>query len=407
MLNIEQIRADFPILGREIKPGKPLVYFDSGASSQKPLAVISAMDEFYRLHNANIHRGVHRLAEEATELYESARVKIARFIHAKRAKQIIYSRNTTESINLVANAWGRKFLKAGDLVLLTQMEHHSNIVPWQILKRQIDIEIDFVKVTPDGHLDMEDYRVKLSRNPKLVSFTQMSNVLGTINPAKMMVALAREAGAVTLIDGAQSVPHFPVDVEDIDVDFLAFSSHKMLGPTGIGVLYGKLELLNKMDPFLGGGDMIKEVRFDGFSPNELPYKFEAGTPAIAEAVGFGAAIDYLNQFGMEEIERHEIELLHYALEAISELRDVRVLNNNPKNKGGVIAFHTTKAHPHDIAQLLDRDGIAVRAGHHCAQPLHTIYNIPATARASFYLYNTKAEIDTFIRSLHTAVNFFK
>lgn len=407
MFDIEKIRADFPILAREVHPGKRLIYFDSGASSQKPRSVIDAMNGFYRNNNANIHRGVHSLAEESTEAYEGARVKIARFIGAKRAKQVIYTRNTTESINLVANGWGRKFLSKGDLVLLTQMEHHSNIVPWQILKQQIGIEIDFIKVTEQGRLDMIDLEEKLERKPKIVSFTHMSNVLGTINPAKEIIKKAHEIGAIALVDGAQSVPHFPIDVEDLDVDLLAFSSHKMVGPTGIGALYGKLDLLNQMGPFLGGGDMIKEVRFDGFSPNELPYKFEAGTPAIAEAVGFGAAVDYLTEIGLEDIEAHESELLRYALDGLKEFDQVQVLNSDPENKGGVVSFHSDKIHPHDIAQLLDRDGIAVRAGHHCAQPLHTVFNIPSSARASFYLYNTKEEIDQFLRSLHGVINFFK
>lgn len=407
MLRIENVRADFPVLEREVKPGKRLIYLDSAASSQKPNSVINTMGEFYRSHYANIHRGVHKLAEESTEMYEGARREISGFIGAKKTRQVIFTRNTTESINLVANSWGRKFLRAGDLVLLTQMEHHSNIVPWQILKEQIGIEIDFVQVNPDGHLDMDDLTRKLSHQPKLVSFAHMSNVLGTINPAKDIIRMAHLSGAVVLVDGAQSVPHFPVNVTDLDADFLVFSSHKMLGPTGIGVLYGKLDLLNKMAPFLGGGDMIKEVRFDGFTSNELPNKFEAGTPPIAEAIGFGAAIGYLQQVGMGTIEEHENELLSYALDGMREFKELMILNDQVKDKGGVVAFYSDKIHPHDMAQLFDRDGIAVRAGHHCAQPLHTIYNIPATARASFYLYNTREEIDQFLRSLHTVINFFK
>ncbi|HWS24564.1 MAG TPA: cysteine desulfurase [Anaerolineales bacterium] len=407
MIQIENVRADFPVLERELRPGKRLIYLDSAASSQKPLSVINTMDNFYRLNYANIHRGVHQLAEESTEMYESARAKVARFIGAKKNRQVIFTRNTTESINLVAHSWGRMFLKAGDLVLLTQMEHHSNIVPWQILKQQIGIEIDFVNVTLEGQLDMADFKNKLAKEPKLVSFTHMSNVLGTINPAKEIIRLAHLSGAVTLVDGAQSVPHFPVNVEDLDADFLAFSSHKMLGPTGIGVLYGKLDLLNQMDPFLGGGDMIKEVRFDGFSSNELPHKFEAGTPAIAEAIGLGTAVEFLEEVGLGTIVEHENELLTYALDAMHEFKDLQILNSKIENKGGVIAFYSDKIHPHDMAQLFDREGIAIRAGHHCAQPLHTVFNVPATARASFYLYNNREEIDQFIHSLHSVINFFK
>ena len=407
MFDVNKVRQDFPILQRQIHDGKQLVYLDSAASSQKPLAVIEAMNAFYRTNNANIHRGVHRLAEESTDLYESARGKIAKFINAAKPRQIIYTRNTTESINLVAHSWGRKFLKAGDLVLLTQMEHHSNIVPWHMLATQLGILLEFIKITPDGQLDLEHYRQLLQRQPKLVSFTYMSNVLGTINPAKEMVAQAKAAGAVTLIDAAQAVPHFSVDVQDLDCDLMAFSSHKMLGPTGIGVLYGKLEILKTMDPFLGGGDMIKEVKFTGFTPNELPYKFEAGTPAIAEAVGFGAAIDYLEALGMQNVDAHEHDILAYALGKISEVPDIKVMNTDPKNKGGVIAFTLGKIHPHDVAQILDRDGIAVRAGHHCAQPLHEIYGIPASSRASFYIYTTRQEVDALVAGLHKVRQYFK
>lgn len=407
MFDINKIRQDFPILDKDVHPGKKLVYLDSAASAQKPFQVINAMDEFYRSSNANIHRGVHKLAEEATEKYEQARSKIAKFINAEKTKQIIFTRNTTESINLVANTWGRHNLKPGDLILLTQMEHHSNIVPWQILASQIGFEIEFIRITPEGMLDLKNYSDLLVREPKLVSFTYMSNVLGTINPAKEMTRMAHAAGALTLVDGAQAVPHFPVDVQDLGSDFLAFSAHKMVGPTGIGILYGKFDLLKNMPPFLGGGDMIKEVKFTGFKSNELPYKFEAGTPAIAEAVGFGAAIDYLQSIGMDSIDQHEKEILRYGLERIQEIPEIQVLNSNPESKGGVIAFTFGKIHPHDVAQIVDRSGIAIRAGHHCAQPLHELFSIPATSRASFYLYNTTGEVDALITGLLSVKDYFR
>src|SRR5919106_1657793 len=324
-LNVNEIRKDFPILQRETSTGVPLVYLDSTATSQKPLAVIDAMDKYYRRSNANIHRGVHTLAEEATAMYEQARVKIARFINAPSAHQIIYTRNTTESINLVAYSWARANLKAGDLVILTEMEHHSNLVPWQILQAERGIELDFIPVTEDGLLDLDLYQTLLARRPKLVSFTHMSNVLGTINPAAEIIRLAHEAGAVTLVDAAQSVPHLKVDVQAIDADFLAFSAHKMCGPTGIGALYGKMTLLESMPPFMGGGDMIKEVKLRSYRANALPYKFEAGAPAIAEAVGFGAAVDYLSDIGMETILQHEHEITEYALERLEEISGVKVL----------------------------------------------------------------------------------
>src|SRR5512143_1553264 len=323
-LNIEQIRKDFPILTRETRPGTSLVYLDSTATSQKPSAVIEAMDAFYRRSNANIHRGVHTLAEEATALYEEAREKIARFINASRAQEIIYTRNTTESINLVAYSWGRKNLREGDLIVLTEMEHHSNLVPWHILAAERDIELEFIPVTEEGLLDLDAYDALLIRKPKLVSFAHMSNVLGTVNPAAEIIRRAHEAGALTLVDGAQSVPHLKVDVQALDADFLAFSAHKMCGPTGIGVLYGKAALLEAMPPFLGGGDMIKEVKLRSFRPNTLPHKFEAGTPAIAEAVGFGAAVDYLNSIGMDDIAAHEHEVTEYALDRLEEIPGVKV-----------------------------------------------------------------------------------
>jgi cysteine desulfurase/selenocysteine lyase len=405
-LNVNEIRKDFPVFQRETKPGTPLVYLDSTATSQKPLAVIKAMDDFYRLSNANIHRGVHTLAEEATAMYEQARVKIARFINAASAHQIIYTRNTTESINLVAYSWARANLKAGDLVILTEMEHHSNLVPWHILQTERGIVLDFIPVTDDGLLDIDAYKALLTRGPKLISFAHMSNVLGTINPAGEIIRLAHEAGAVTLVDAAQSVPHLSVDVQALDADFLAFSAHKMCGPTGIGVLYGKMELLESMPPFLGGGDMIREVHLRSFRPNSLPYKFEAGTPAIAEAVGFGAAIEYLSSLGMDAITAHEHEITEYALERLEEVPGVKLFGPSAKYKGGVAAFTLDGVHPHDVAQILDKDGIAVRAGHHCAQPLHEKFGLPATSRASFYLYNTKEEVDLLINGIYKVKELF-
>jgi cysteine desulfurase/selenocysteine lyase len=405
-LNIQNIRSDFPILQRETAHGARLVYLDSTATSQKPLAVIEAMNAYYRHSNANIHRGVHTLAEEATALYEQAREKIARFINAPSARQIIYTRNTTEAINLVAYTWARANLKAGDLVLLTEMEHHSNLVPWQMLQAERAIELDFIPVIETGLLDLEAYRSLLARTPKLVAFTHMSNVLGTINPAAEIIRLAHEAGAVTLVDAAQSVPHLKVDVQALDADFLAFSAHKMCGPTGIGALYGKADLLEAMPPFLGGGDMIKEVKLRTFRPNSLPHKFEAGTPAIAEAVGFGAAVDYLTSIGMDAIAAHEHEITAYAIERLEEIPGLKVFGPPAEHKGGVAAFTLDGIHPHDVAQILDRHGIAIRAGHHCAQPLHEKFGISATSRASFYLYNTKDEVDLLVNGIYKVKEMF-
>jgi cysteine desulfurase/selenocysteine lyase len=404
--DVLRIRGDFPILNREIRPGVPVVYLDSTATSQKPSTVIDAMDNFYRQSNANINRGVHTLAEEATALYEAAREKVAKFINAPSPRQVIFTRNTTESINLVAYTWARANLRAGDLIILTEMEHHSNLVPWHMLKTERGIRLEFIPVTENGLLDLDAYRALLDLGPKLVSFTHMSNVLGTINPAAEIIRLAHEAGAITLVDGAQSVPHFAVDVQALDADFLAFSAHKMLGPTGIGALFGKSKLLEAMPPFFGGGDMIKTVHLREFVPNTIPHKFEAGTPAIAEAVGFGAAVDYLNTVGMESISAHEHEITEYALERLEEVPGLKLFGPDAQSKGGVAAFTFDGVHPHDVAQILDRDGVAVRAGHHCAQPLHEKFGIPATSRASFYLYNTKEEVDKLIEGIYKVKEIF-
>jgi cysteine desulfurase/selenocysteine lyase len=364
------------------------------------------MDMYYRAHNANIHRGVHTLAEEATAMYEDAREKIAAFIHANSSREIVYTRNTTESINLVAQTWGRRNIQTGDVIILTEMEHHSNLVPWQMLAEEKGARLEFIPVSRDGFLDLDVYRQLLTLNPKLVAFTQMSNVLGTITPAKEIITLAHAAGALALVDGAQSVPHLPVDVQDLDADFLAFSAHKMLGPTGIGALYGKEALLEAMPPFMGGGDMIKKVFLRSFTPNDLPHKFEAGTPAIAEAVGFGAAVDYLSAIGMEAVAQHEHAMISYALEALSEVPQLEVFGPAADYKGGVASFTLPYVHPHDVAQILDSEGIAVRAGHHCAMPLHEKFNIPATTRASFYVYNTPAEVDALVRGLGKVQKYF-
>lgn len=392
-LNSNNFKTDFPILQRNVHSDTPLIYLDSAATSQKPQLVIDTIAKFYSTYNANIHRGIHKLAEEATFEYENSRKKIAQFIGNVKTSEIIFTRNTTESINLVAYSWGRNNLQEGDLILLTEMEHHANIVPWQILASEKNIKILYIPVNEEFLLDLDTYKEYLKQKPKLVSFTHMSNVLGTINPAKEIVALAHQAGAITLVDGAQSAPHFAVDVKDINADFYAFSAHKMFGPTGIGALYGKEELLDKMPPFLGGGDMIKKVTFDGFSSNALPHKFEAGTPAIAEAVGFGAAIDYINQISLDVLFAHEKELTTYGYNVLKDIPNLSIFGPKPENKGGVLSFTFADIHPHDIAETLDQMGIAVRAGHHCAMPLHLKYDIPATTRASFYIYNTKQEID--------------
>ena len=395
----EKIRSDFPILDREVHSGVKIVYLDSTATAQKPVAVIEAINRYYRTTNANIHRGVHTLAEEATAEYKSARKRIGAFINARSSREIIFTRNATEAINLVAISWGRANLKAGDIIVLTEMEHHSNLVPWQILAAERGLQLEFIPVAPDGLLDQNEYARLLNLEPKLVAFSHMSNVLGTISPAKEMVQKAHAAGAMVLIDGAQSVPHFRVDVQDLDVDFLAFSGHKMCGPTGIGILYGKQALLEAMPPFMGGGDMIRKVHLRSFTPNDLPHKFEAGTPAIAEAIGLGTAVDYLSAIGLDAIAEHEQELTRHAMERLSEVSGLELLGPEAEQRGGVTAFTLKGIHPHDIAQILDGEGIAVRAGHHCAMPLHDKYNIPATTRASFYLCTTKGEIDRLVEAI--------
>lgn len=405
-MDIEKIRSDFPILERQVRPGVPLVYLDSTATSQKPSVVIQAMDDYYRRSNANIHRGIHVLAEEATSLYEGARARVAAFINSPSPRQVIFTRNATESINLVTQTWGRATLKPGDLVILTEMEHHANLVPWHMLAAEKNLRLEFIPVTDEGFLDLEGYARLLEEGPRMVAFTQMSNVLGTINPAREIIRQAHAAGALVLVDAAQSVPHFPVDVQELDADFLVFSAHKMCGPTGIGVLYGRKELLEAMPPFMGGGDMIRRVYLRSFVPNELPHKFEAGTPAIAEAVGLGAAVDYLQEVGMQAIAAHERAIIAYALERLEEVPGVRVFGPPAEFKGGVAAFTLQGMHPHDISQILDESGVAIRAGHHCAMPLHDRFHLPASARASFYLYNTYQEVDRLIEALYKAKTLF-
>jgi len=403
----EKIKKDFPIFTRKIHDGKPLIYLDSAATSQKPLSVIKAIEDYYKLSNANVHRGIHFLAEEATELYESARKKIADFVGVEDQNQLIFTRNTTESINIIARTWGRKFLTKGDVILTTEMEHHSNIVPWFSLADELGIVVKFIRITENGRLDWGHYLQLLDLNPKVVSFTHMSNVLGTINPVNDIITSAHQAGAVTIVDGAQSVPHQPVNIEALDADFFAFSAHKMCGPTGIGILYGKRDLLEQMPPFLGGGDMIKKVTFSGFTTNAIPYKFEAGTPPIAQAVGFGTAIDFLTEMGMENIFAHEKELTSYAYEALSAIPGLSILGPSLRDRGGVISFVIDQIHPHDIAQILDQFGVAVRAGHHCAMPLHEKLNLSASTRASMYLYNKKDDIDELKNGLFHTLEVFK
>lgn len=411
---LDRIRADFPILLREVH-GRPLTYLDNAASSQKPLSVLQAMDDYYRQTNANVHRGVHALSEEATALYEGARGRIARFVDAASSKEIIFTRNATEAINLVAYSWGLDNLRPGDEVLITQMEHHSNIVPWQLICSRTGASLRYVPIDAQGHLRLELLDGLLTERTRLFAFVAMSNVLGTINPVAELAARAHAVGALALVDGAQSVPHLPVDVQTLDCDFLAFSGHKMCGPTGIGVLYGRRQLLERMSPFMGGGDMIREVRLEGSRWNTLPWKFEAGTPAIAEVIGLGAAVDYLSNLevedspegrGMAWVQQHERSLATYAMERLSQVEGVRILGPAAKDRGGVVAFTLEDIHPHDIAAILDGEGIAVRAGHHCAQPIHDFFGIVASARASFYCYNTEAEVDLLAEALEKVQQVF-
>ncbi len=398
MFDVERIRADFPALSRSVH-GKPLIFLDSAASSQKPVPVLEAMERVYRQCYANVHRGIYAFSEEATLAYESARDRVASFIHAPAREGIVFTRNTTEAINLVAHSWGRTHIRPGDRILLTQMEHHSNIVPWQLLAQEKGAELVYLPITDDGLLRMDLLDSLLDERVKLVAVTMMSNVLGTINPVKEITRKAHAVGAVVLVDAAQGVPHMPVDVQDLDCDFLAFSGHKMCGPTGIGVLYGKESLLEEMPPFLGGGNMIRKVEWDSATWNSLPWKFEAGTPAFVEAIGLGAAVDYLTGIGMEAIAAHERELTACAMERLSALEGLTIIGPPATARGGVIAFTFRGIHPHDIAHMLDLEGIAVRAGHHCAQPLHRRLGLAATVRASFYIYNTPDEVDRLARAL--------
>lgn len=405
--DVESVRADFPILLHEHHPGVPLVYLDNAATSQKPVPVIEALDAYYRGYNANVHRGIHKLSEEATAAYEGARIKLRRFINAGSKREIIFTRGTTEGINLVAQTWSRANLKPGDVVVSTQMEHHSNIVPWQLLAMEKGITVRYVPVLPDGTLDLEAYANLLRDEPvKLVTVVHVSNVLGTVNPIADMARQAHEAGALILVDAAQSAPHMPVDVRALDVDFLTFSGHKMLGPTGSGVLYGKRDLLEAMPPWMGGGDMISRVSLEGSTWNDLPYKFEAGTPSIAEMIGLGYAVDYLTALGMERVQAHEHALTAYALDRLAEVPGITLYGPDASKKGGVATFTMQGIHAHDVAQMLDAEGVAVRAGHHCAQPLHDRFGISASARASFYLYNRPAEVDTLIEALYKAKKTF-
>lgn len=407
IVNSYELRNDFPIFKKKIN-GKDLVYLDNASTTQKPYSVINSITDFYSNYNSNIHRAVYQLAEEATELYEQSRKKIANFINV-RPEEIIFTRNTTESINLIAHSWARSNLKKDDIIAITEIEHHSNIVPWQILCQEIGTRLEYVGIDESGFLDVE-YLIELisSRKVKLVSISHMSNVLGTIVPIERIIKTAHQYDIPVIVDGAQSVPHMPVDAKNLDCDFLVFSAHKMLGPTGVGVLYAKKELLEKMKPFMGGGDMIKEVFKYHTNYNEVPYKFEAGTPNIADVVGFGAAVDYLEKIGMENIRKHEIYLTEYALESMQSLKYITIYGPmDSKFRGGVISFNIADIHPHDLATIMNDHGIAIRSGHHCAQVLMQRLDVPATSRASFYIYNTKEEIDKFVNAIKEAGRIFK
>ena len=405
----ENIRKDFPILERTVRENKTLVYLDNASTTQKPNQVIDAITDYYRNHNANIHRAVYALAEEATELYEKTRDKIADFINIKHRDEIIFVRGTTEAINLVAYSWGRSHVKEGDIIVTTEYEHHSNIVPWQLLTQEKGAKLEYIGMDDNGELILDHLDKYLATGKvKLVTFSLMSNVLGTISDAETIISKCKQAGVLTLIDAAQAVPHMKVDIEKLDCDFFAFSGHKMLGPTGIGILWVRKSILETMNPFHGGGDMIREVHKYETTWNDLPYKFEAGTPNIADVVGFGAAIDYLSKIGMDNIRQHEIELTSYALEKLSNVKGLHIYGTKDISKrGGVISFNFADVHPHDVAQIIDGEGIAIRSGHHCAQVLMERLNVAATSRASFYIYNTKEEIDKLISSLNKVAKVFK
>ncbi len=409
-LEINKIRDDFPILSRTIN-GKPFVYFDNASTTQKPSSVINKISEYYSFYNSNIHRAVYHVAEEATNAYELTRNKICKFINATSLEEIVFTRNATEAINLVAYSWGRKNIKKGDIILLSEQEHHSNIVPWQIIAKEKKALIKYLKINETGNLslnELESYLDKYKGKIKLISLCHMSNALGNIVPIDQIIDIAHENDVPVLVDGAQSVPHIKTDVTVMDSDFLVFSAHKMLGPTGVGILYTKKNILEEMDPFICGGDMIKEVHKGNTSFNDLPYKFEAGTPNIADVIGFSAAIDYLTNIGMENVRRHEIDLTKYAINLLSELKHVKLYGDtNLNNRGGIISFNLGDIHPHDLATILNNFGIAIRSGHHCAQVMMEKLNVSATSRASFYIYNTREEINIFINALDEAIKLFR
>ncbi|GAB4447580.1 MAG: cysteine desulfurase [Chloroflexi bacterium OHK40] len=401
------IRREFPILQQEVN-GKPLAFLDSGASSQKPRQVLDCLEDYYRRYNANVHRGVYRLSEEATFAYERARGKVASFIGAASPREVVFTRNTTEALNLVANAWGGANLRPGDRILLTLMEHHSNIVPWQLIARRTGAVIDYLGLDGEGRLVLDELDTRLTDRTRVVALAHQSNVLGTINPVRQIAERAHAVGAIVVVDGAQSVPHMPVNVQALGCDFLAFSGHKMCAPTGIGALWGRRELLDAMPPFLGGGSMIKVVELDQSSFADVPARFEAGTPAIGEAIAFGAAVDYLSAIGMEAIQRHEHELLAYALERLGAVDGLTIVGpRDTRERGAAVSFALEGVHPHDLAAVLDGEGVAVRAGHHCTQPLHRHLDVPATTRASFYIYNIPEEVDRLVAGIEKARRMFR
>jgi cysteine desulfurase/selenocysteine lyase len=408
-LDVFRIREDFPILKRKINGNKTLVYLDNAATTQKPIIVINAILDYYMNYNSNIHRAVHQMAEEATLAFESTRQKVAKFINARLTDEIIFTRNATEAINLVSYSWGRPNVNKNDMIVITEMEHHSNIVPWQILAEEKGAIVEYVGVDNEGYLDMTAYEEIIQSNKvKLVSISHMSNVLGTIVPIERVIAKAHNKGIPVLVDGAQSVPHMPVDVQRMNCDFLVFSAHKMLGPTGVGVLYVKKEILDKMKPFIGGGDMIKEVHKHGTIYNDLPYRFEGGTPNIADVIGFGSAIDYLSKVGMDKVRQHEIDITSYAIKAVTDVKGITLYGpSNPNHRGGVVSFNISDIHPHDLATIMNEQGVAIRSGHHCAQILMERLDVSATSRTSFYIYNTREEVDIFINALNHARRLFK